>query len=91
VPVSAAVGNGDVVLRVTLFTLNGTPLGQPAPIDVSVRADWEGVGASIFAVLVVGFFGFGIWRNIVRRRRERAGEESATAGDKVLPEEKSDV
>ncbi|WP_146069910.1 DUF6049 family protein [Cryobacterium sp. M15] len=91
VPVSAAVGNGDVVLRVTLFTLNGTPLGQPAPIDVSVRADWEGVGASIFAVLVVAFFGFGIWRNIVRRRRERAGEESAPAGDKVLPEEKSDV
>ncbi|TFD62089.1 hypothetical protein E3T39_03515 [Cryobacterium suzukii] len=77
VPLSAAVGNGDVVLRVTLFTLNGTPLGQPAPIDVSVRADWEGVGASIFAILVVSFFGFGIWRNIVRRRRERAGEASA--------------
>ncbi|MDJ0339805.1 DUF6049 family protein [Cryobacterium sp. PH31-O1] len=79
VPLSAAVGNGDVVLRVTLFTLNGTPLGQPAPIDVSVRADWEGVGASIFAILVIGFFGFGIWRNIVRRRRERAGEASAAA------------
>ncbi|WP_105034739.1 DUF6049 family protein [Cryobacterium aureum] len=76
VPLSAAVGNGDVVLRVTLYTLNGTPLGQPAPIDVSVRADWEGVGASIFAILVVGFFGFGIWRNIVRRRREKSAEAS---------------
>jgi hypothetical protein len=79
VPLSAAVGNGDVVLRVTLFTLNGTPLGQPAPIDVSVRADWEGVGASIFAILVVGFFGFGIWRNIVSRRRERSAAASARA------------
>jgi len=79
VPLRAAVGNGDVVLRVTLFSLNGTPLGQPAPIDVSVRADWEGVGASIFAILVVGFFGFGIWRNIVSRRRERSAEASAHA------------
>lgn len=85
VPLSAAVGNGDVVLRVTLFTLNGTPLGQPAPIDVSVRADWEGVGASIFAVLVVGFFGFGIWRNIVRRRREKSAEASAVSEETVLP------
>ncbi|MDJ0377404.1 DUF6049 family protein [Cryobacterium sp. PH31-L1] len=85
VPLSAAVGNGDVVLRVTLFTLNGTPLGQPAPIDVSVRADWEGVGASIFAILVVGFFGFGIWRNIVRRRREKSAETSAVSEETVLP------
>lgn len=85
VPLSAAVGNGDVVLRVTLYTLNGTPLGQSAPIDVSVRADWEGVGASIFAVLVVGFFGFGIWRNIVRRRREGGGAASAPADQATPP------
>ncbi|TFB75264.1 hypothetical protein E3O06_05395 [Cryobacterium glaciale] len=91
VPLSAAVGNGDVVLRVTLFTLNGTPLGQPAPIDVSVRADWEGVGASIFAILVIGFFGFGIWRNIVRRRRERAAEASAAAVETALPAAEPDV
>lgn len=91
VPLSAAVGNGDVVLRVTLFTLNGTPLGQPAPIDVSVRADWEGVGASIFAILVVGFFGFGIWRNIARRRRERASEASASAAQQKLAAVEPDV
>lgn len=77
VPLSAAVGNGDVVLRVTLYTPNGARIGQSAPINVSVRADWEGVGASIFAVLVIGFFGFGIWRNIARRRRERARSASA--------------
>ena len=85
VPLSAAVGNGDVVLRVTLFTLNGTPLGQPAPIEVSVRADWEGVGASIFAILVVGFFGFGIWRNIVRRRRDRASGAPGASGQLPPP------
>ena len=91
VPLSAAVGNGVVVLRVTLFTLNGTPLGQPAPIDVSVRADWEGVGASIFAILVIGFFGFGIWRNILRRRRERATESFAAGDETALPEREPDV
>ncbi|TFC26837.1 hypothetical protein E3O25_10565 [Cryobacterium sp. TMT1-3] len=91
VPLSAAVGNGDVVLRVTLFTLNGTPLGQPAPIDVSVRADWEGVGATIFAILVIGFFGFGIWRNIVGRRRERAAEASAAAVEPAIPAAEPDV
>ena len=91
VPLTAAVGNGDVVLRVTLFTPNGTPLGQSAPIEVSVRADWEGVGASIFAILVIGFFGFGIWRNIVRRRRERAAEASATAAEPTLPVAEPDV
>ena len=85
VPLSAAVGNGDVVLRVTLFTPNGTPLGQSVPIDVSVRADWEGLGAGIFAILVVAFFGFGIWRNIARRRRERAAEASAATHESVTP------
>ena len=91
VPLSAAVGNGDVVLRVTLFTLNGTPLGQPAPIEVSVRADWEGVGASIFAILVVGFFGFGIWRNIVRRRRDRASGTPVAFGQLPPPAEEPNV
>jgi hypothetical protein len=91
VPLSAAVGNGDVVLRVTLFTPNGTPLGQPVPIDVSVRADWEGLGAGIFAILVVAFFGFGIWRNIARRRREHAAEAAAAAPEPVTPAAEPDV
>ncbi|RJT87058.1 hypothetical protein D6T64_16630 [Cryobacterium melibiosiphilum] len=77
IPVSAAIGNGDVTLRVTLFTPAGTTIGESAPIAVNVRADWEGVGAAIFAALVVAFFGFGIYRNIVRRRKERAEREAA--------------
>lgn len=77
IPVSAAIGNGDVTLRVTLFTPAGTTIGDSAPIAVNVRADWEGVGAAIFAGLVVAFFGFGIYRNIVRRRKEHAEREAA--------------
>jgi hypothetical protein len=72
IPVSAAVGNGDVTLRVTLFTPSGSAIDQPSLISVNVRADWEGIGSRIFAALVVLFFGFGVWRNIVHRRRDRA-------------------
>ncbi|GAB3127627.1 hypothetical protein GCM10027056_27410 [Glaciibacter psychrotolerans] len=71
VPVTAAVGNGEVTLRVALSTPDGTPIGAPAEIAVNVRADWESLGTLLFALLVVLFFGFGIVRNIIRRRRER--------------------
>jgi predicted secreted protein len=70
VPVSAKVGNGDVTLQVSVFSSTGVVVGVPSLVDVNVQAEWEGVGAVIFAVLVVLFFGFGIWRNIVRRRKE---------------------
>lgn len=72
IPVTAAVGNGAVTLRVTLLTPAGTVIQQPALIPINVRADWEGLGALLFAAFVVLFFGFGVWRNILRRRRERA-------------------
>jgi len=72
IPVTAAVGNGAVSLRVTLYTPAGAELGQPSLISVNVRADWEGIGSRIFAALVVLFFGFGVWRNIVHRRHDRA-------------------
>lgn len=71
VPVTAAVGNGAVNLTVTLFTPSGTAIAQPSVISVNVRADWENIGSRIFAALVVLFFGFGIWRNIVHRRHDK--------------------
>ena len=79
IPVTAAVGNGAVSLRVTLYTPTGSELGQPSLISVNVRADWEGIGSRIFAALVVLFFGFGVWRNIVHRRRDRALAAAADA------------
>ena len=79
IPVTAAVGNGAVTLRVTLYTPSGSSMDQPSLISVNVRADWEGIGSRIFAALVVLFFGFGIWRNIVHRRRDRAQAALADA------------
>jgi hypothetical protein len=79
VPVSAKVGNGDVTLRVSVYSPTGIPVGEPGFVEVNVQAEWEGLGAAIFAVLVVLFFGFGVWRNIVRRRRERTGDLLSTS------------
>ncbi len=81
VPVTAAVGSGDVILRVTLFSPTGVQVDQPALIQANIQADWEGLGALILAILVVLFFGFGLWRNISRRRRERAASITQATED----------
>ncbi|TFB49840.1 DUF6049 family protein [Cryobacterium tagatosivorans] len=91
VPVTAAVGNGDVTLRVSLYTPDGTRIDRPTEIAVSVHADWEGLGALIFAVIVVLFFGFGVWRNILRRRRERAALEAEESGESGAGESEAEA
>nr|WP_279433506.1 DUF6049 family protein [Agromyces protaetiae] len=90
VPVKAGVSNGNVVLTVTLSSPTGVPLGQPVQIPANVQADWEGVGATILAVVLVLFFGIGIWRNIRRRRRERA-EAAAQGADGASSDVSSDT
>lgn len=72
VPVAAGVGNGEVTLTVSLSSTTGVPVGSPTQIEANVQADWEGLGAGILATIAVLVFGIGIWRNIRRRRRERA-------------------
>lgn len=72
VPVAAGVGNGDVSLTVSLASPTGVPIGTPVTIPANVQADWEGLGATILATIVVLVFGVGILRNIHRRRRARA-------------------
>ncbi len=72
VPVTARVGNGDVTLSISLFNEDqSVQLDGPEYVAVTVRADWETFGTLILAVLVVGFFGLGIFRNIRRRRKSR--------------------
>ncbi len=78
VPVAAGVGSGEVTLEVSLASPGGTPLGSVVRIPANVHADWEGVGATILAVLAVGVFGAGILRTILRRRRQRAEADATT-------------
>jgi len=87
VPVAAGVGNGEVTLSVSLWSPAEVKVGQTVQIAANVQADWEGLGALILGILVVGFFGVGIWRNIRRRRRERAaGAEATEVGASQYPE-----
>ena len=71
VPVKAKLGNGQVVLTLRLLSPTGVPIGDPSAVTVDVHADWEGIGAIILGALVVLLFGFGIVRNILRRRAQR--------------------
>jgi len=87
VPVAAGVGSGEVDLEVSLASPDGTPLGSIVRIPANVHADWEGVGATILAVLAVAVFGAGILRTILRRRRQRAASapEASDAPEAQAP------
>ncbi|WP_370055392.1 DUF6049 family protein [Leifsonia sp. EB41] len=79
VPVKAKVGNGQVILSLQLYSPTGVPIGEPSSVTVDVHADWEGIGALIFGGLLVLLFGFGIVRNILRRRDQRRRDEDEAA------------
>ncbi|WP_242492142.1 DUF6049 family protein, partial [Agromyces binzhouensis] len=91
VPVAAGVGSGEVTLEVSLASPDGTPLGAIVRIPANVHADWEGVGATVLAVLAVVVFGVGILRTILRRRRQHAAvtaePDPARPEDPNRPEE----
>ncbi len=77
IPVAARVGNGDVDLVLSLSTEGGQPFGENVRVPVSVRADWEGFGLGIMAILFVGLVATGVVRTIRRRgSAERPGVES---------------
>lgn len=70
VPVQS-VANGNVTVRVSLTSSTGAPIATTALIKVDVQAGWETAFTAVIAALLVALFGFGIYRNIVRRRRSR--------------------
>ncbi|WP_308466742.1 DUF6049 family protein [Rathayibacter soli] len=81
VPVKAQVGNGKVQLTMGLFSPTGVQVGATQTASVDVHADWEGLGALVIGILAVLLFGFGIFRTIRRRRKERANPAVEAAGD----------
>jgi len=76
VPVKSQLSNGTVYLGLQLFSSTGVAIGESRTAEIDVHADWEGVGALIFGIIVAGFFGFGLFRTIQRRRREKAEAEA---------------
>ncbi|TPW77797.1 DUF6049 family protein [Schumannella soli] len=69
-----AITNGSVQVVLSLSASDGTQVGQARRIHVEVQAGWETVGTAVIAIGAVGVFGFGIVRNILKRRRRLAGE-----------------
>jgi hypothetical protein len=70
IPVQS-VANGQVSLGVSLASATGVQVSLPTVVEVNVQADWEKLATGVIAGLLVAIFGFGIWRNIVKRRRAR--------------------
>jgi hypothetical protein len=68
VPVSARVGNGNVDLALSMWTESGYSVGRDVLVPVRVRADWEGFGLVIIAVLFVGLVSTGVVRTLRRNR-----------------------
>lgn len=71
VPVQAQIGNGDATLRVQLFSTGGQAIGEQSFVGVNVRADWEGIGAVVLALLVALLFVSGVVRMVLGRRAKR--------------------
>lgn len=70
IPVKS-ISNGAVTLQVSLSSVTGVAIGSNSLLNINVQAEWETAGALIIASLVVLVFGFGLYRNISKRRRER--------------------
>lgn len=83
VPVQSQIGNGDVTLRLQLFSTSGQAIGDQSFVGVNVRADWEGIGAVVLALLVALLFVSGVIRMVLGRRAKRraAAAVPATSDD----------
>lgn len=69
VPVTS-LSNGQVTVSVRLYDGAGNRIGDATTVAMNVQAGWETAGTLVFAGLVVAVFGFGLVRNIRKRRRE---------------------
>ncbi len=74
VPVESRVGSGEVTLTMELRSASGEVVGPVRSVDVTVRAEWEGVGIAALSVVVGALIVFGLVRTILRRRRARSTE-----------------
>ncbi|WP_417555844.1 DUF6049 family protein [Microbacterium sp.] len=70
VPISARVASGEVKVHFRLTSATGVPISQPAVAEVTLRADWEGIGLGILGGVIALLFVLGLIRTVRRRRRK---------------------
>lgn len=77
IPIEARVASGDVRVAFQLYSPSGAPIGESAVADVTLRADWEGIGLVILGSVIGLLLLFGIIRTVLRRRRARGTDAAA--------------
>lgn len=82
VPVTARVGSGEVSVDLQLRNVDGRPIGAAQQADVTVRADWEGIGLTALLVLIGALVVFGFVRTVLRRRRARRDAPAEVPSDR---------
>ena len=82
IPMSA-LSNGKAAIVVTLKSSTGVPIGLARTININVQAGWETAGTLAFAALIVGLFGFGIFRTIRSRRRMAVETDETDEADEA--------
>jgi hypothetical protein len=70
VPVQS-LSNGAALISISISSPAGETIGTQTTVRINVYAGWETPITVALAVFVVGVFGFGIARLVVRRRRAR--------------------
>lgn len=81
VPVES-IANGEVRTIVSLTSVSGVEISHPKTIVLNVQAGWETMASVVLALIVLGLFGAGIWRTVLRRgasRRVRTAAEQETS------------
>ena len=71
VPVESLT-NGQVDITVTVRDADNTVIGDPTRVSLNLQAGWETAGTIAIAVALVLLLGFGIARDVRKRRRLRA-------------------
>lgn len=89
VPVEARVGSGALQVRFSLTSPTGVPIGDVQRADVTVRAEWEGIGLGILGGVIALLLVLGLVRTVRRRRREDVADTSGTSG--ARPDDDSDA
>ena len=74
VPVESLT-NGQVDITVTVRDAQNTVIGSPARVALNLQAGWETAGTIAIGVALLLLLGFGISRDIRKRRRRRAEQE----------------
>lgn len=68
-PVQSRIGSGTVHMDLYLTSATGVRIGDGQQLEINVRADWEGIGLVVLAVLAGGFLTIGVVRTVIRLRR----------------------